>query len=111
MVGLFGELNLAVATVAELLVKLRRDIERKCDDSSVAHCHLEYARMSAAEVLVAAKDHYRLPARADIPADSLPDALRRARDVIRPEPIDWKILDERGAEWMRYWDENVRGRH
>jgi iron(III) transport system substrate-binding protein len=62
------------------------------------------------EVLYAAREHFRLPARADIPADSLPDALRRARDVIRPEPIDWEILHERGPEWMRYWDENIRGR-
>jgi iron(III) transport system substrate-binding protein len=61
-------------------------------------------------VLLAAREHFRLPARGDIPADSLPPALRRARDVIRPEPIDWEILYERGPEWMRYWDENVRSR-
>lgn len=65
---------------------------------------------SESEVLVAASEHHRMPARSDIPADSLPDVLRRARDVITPEPIDWDLLNERGAEWMRYWDDNVRGR-
>jgi iron(III) transport system substrate-binding protein len=65
---------------------------------------------SQEEVLVAARDFFRLPARADVPADSLPDVLRSAREVIRPEPIDWIVLYERGPEWMRYWDENVRSR-
>lgn len=65
---------------------------------------------SESEVLVAAREHFRLPARGDIPADSLPDALRRAREVIHPEPIDWQMLHERSSEWMRYWDDNIRGR-
>jgi len=65
---------------------------------------------SEEEVLAAARDYYRLPARPDIPAESLPPVLQRARDVIRPEPIDWGLLQQRGPEWMRYWDENVRGR-
>jgi iron(III) transport system substrate-binding protein len=78
--------------------------------------HPELARQfvdfigSEEEVLVAARDHFRLPARGDIPAESLPDPLRRARDVITPEPMDWQLLHERGSEWMRYWDDNVRGR-
>jgi ABC-type thiamine transport system substrate-binding protein len=63
-----------------------------------------------AEVAVAARDFYRLPARQDIPADSLPPAVRRAREILHPEPIDWQLLEQRGSEWMRYWDENVRGR-
>ena len=61
-------------------------------------------------VLLAAREFFRLPARQDIPADSLPANLRRAREQIRPEPIDWELLQERGAEWMRQWDEQVRGR-
>jgi len=24
--------------------------------------------------------------------------------------VDWDLLAERGAEWMRYWDEHVRGK-
>jgi iron(III) transport system substrate-binding protein len=25
-------------------------------------------------------------------------------------PLDWKILEEKSNEWMRYWDSNIRGR-
>ncbi len=61
------------------------------------------------EVLEAARRFGRLPARSDVPADSLPEGLRRARAQIRPEPMDWKQLQEKGPEWMRWWDEHVRG--
>jgi iron(III) transport system substrate-binding protein len=60
-------------------------------------------------ILLAARDFFRLPARTDVPADSLPAALRRAREAIRPEPIDWDLLQRQGPDWMRYWDEHVRG--
>jgi iron(III) transport system substrate-binding protein len=63
----------------------------------------------AAALSLAAREFYRLPVRSDFPADSLPPVLRRARREIRPEPMDWQLLQERGAEWMRYWDEHVRG--
>ena len=59
-------------------------------------------------MLVAAREFYRLPARSDIPADSLTPVLRRAREEIKPEPMDWKLLQEQGPTWMRYWDEHVR---
>jgi iron(III) transport system substrate-binding protein len=60
-------------------------------------------------VTLAARQFFRLPARTDIPADSLPPTLRRAQREIRPEPIDWDLLQRQGPEWMRYWDEHVRG--
>ena len=56
----------------------------------------------------AARDFFRLPARTDFPADSLPPRLRAVRDQIRPEPIDWARLQQQGSAWMRYWDEHVR---
>lgn len=59
-------------------------------------------------VAEAARSFHRLPARGDIPADSLPESLRRAREQIRPEPLDWARLQEKGPEWMRWWDEHVR---
>lgn len=65
---------------------------------------------SQEEVLFAAREHVRLPVREDIPVDSLPSALQRAREEIVPEPMDWELLQEQGADWMRYWDERVRGR-
>ncbi|HWK89441.1 MAG TPA: extracellular solute-binding protein [Longimicrobium sp.] len=61
-------------------------------------------------VAAAARDYFRLPARTDFPADSLPERLRAARAQIKPEKIDWNMLQERTPEWMRYWDEHVRNR-
>jgi iron(III) transport system substrate-binding protein len=58
---------------------------------------------------LAAQKFYRLPARTDFPVDSLPPRMREARAHIRPEPLDWKLLEERTPAWMRYWDEHVRG--
>jgi len=25
-------------------------------------------------------------------------------------PLDWALLAERGADWMTWWDRNVRGK-
>jgi iron(III) transport system substrate-binding protein len=75
----------------------------------------EYARRfvefvgSEEGMLLAAREFYRMPARTDLPADSLPAVLLRAQQELRPEPMDWQLLQERGAEWMRHWDEHVRG--
>lgn len=65
---------------------------------------------STPQLLRAAREFHRLPARTDVPADSLPASLRRAREQIAPEPIDWQLLQRRTPEWMRHWDETVRGR-
>ena len=74
-----------------------------------ARAFAEYVGSEEA-VITAGRDFHRLPARQDIPADSLPDGLRRAREEIVAEPLDWGMLQERTPEWMRYWDEHVRGR-
>lgn len=61
-------------------------------------------------IALAAREFSRFPARTDIPADSLPERLRAAQQQIRAEPIDWQLLQQKTPEWMRYWDERVRGR-
>ena len=61
-------------------------------------------------ITVAARQFLRFPARSDIPSDSLPERLRAAQKQIKAEPLDWKLLQEKTPDWMRYWDENVRGR-
>jgi iron(III) transport system substrate-binding protein len=61
-------------------------------------------------VVAAARDFARLPARSDIPADSLPPRLREALTRIRPEPLDWALLQRSLPAWMRHWDEHVRGK-
>jgi iron(III) transport system substrate-binding protein len=58
----------------------------------------------------ASRVFHRLPARSDIPADSLPERLRDARDRIVVEPMDWDLFQQQSSVWMRHWDEHVRGR-
>jgi iron(III) transport system substrate-binding protein len=70
---------------------------------------VEYIGGDAA-IVMAARQFLRLPARADVPADSLPERLRTAMQQIVPEPMDWALVQQRTPEWMRHWDEHVRGR-
>ena len=60
--------------------------------------------------LLAAREAYRLPARNDLPADSLPEWVRDVRSHMVVADMDWDLLARHGAEWMRYWDEHVRGK-
>jgi len=59
---------------------------------------------------LAAREVYRLPARQDLPADSLPDWVREVRARLVVEPMEWDRLATDGNAWMAYWDRNVRGR-
>lgn len=61
-------------------------------------------------IIAAARQFVRLPARSDIPEDSLPEGLRAAKKLIVPEPMDWALIQKQTPDWMRYWDENIRGR-
>jgi iron(III) transport system substrate-binding protein len=65
---------------------------------------------SPAAQLLATRDAFRLPARLDLPADSLPEWARDVRRRLVIEPMDWAVLGERGDQWMSYWDRTVRGR-
>ncbi|MGH7445134.1 MAG: extracellular solute-binding protein [Longimicrobiales bacterium] len=75
-----------------------------------ARVFIEYVG-SVEGVVYAARNFFRLPARSDIPADSFPEGLARAREQMVVEPMDWSLFQERSADWMRYWDEHVRGRN
>lgn len=59
--------------------------------------------------LLAAREAFRLPARTDLPADSLPEWVREVRAEMVAAEMDWSLLAERGDEWMRWWDRQVRG--
>jgi iron(III) transport system substrate-binding protein len=77
--------------------------------------HLDAARAfvefvgSVEMQLAAARDVFRLPARLDLPADSLPDWVRDVRRRMIVADVDWDLIAERGPEWMRWWDQHVRG--
>ena len=66
--------------------------------------------VGGAAVVPAAREFFRIPARADVPDDSLPAGLRATRRQIRPEPMDWALFQQQSPQWMRWWDEHVRGK-
>src|SRR2546425_783798 len=59
--------------------------------------------------LAAAREVFRVPARQDLPADSLPEWVRDVRRRMVVADVDWNLLAEHGAERMRWWDQHVRG--
>jgi iron(III) transport system substrate-binding protein len=75
-----------------------------------ARSFIEYVGGTAA-IVFAARNFFRVPARTDIPLDSFPAGLAAAREQMVVEPMDWQLFQERSADWMRYWDEHVRGRN
>ncbi len=60
--------------------------------------------------IVAAREAFRLPARTDLPADSLPAWVRDVEAKMKVEPVNWDSVETYGAGWMDYWDRNVRGK-
>lgn len=56
----------------------------------------------------AARRFVRMPARADIPNDSLPAWIREARAQIKPMALDRQLLADSLDSWMKYWDAHVR---
>jgi len=56
----------------------------------------------------AAVQFLRIPARTDVPADSLPDVVRRAKTELKTMPVDAKLLADSLDTWMRYWDSSIR---
>jgi iron(III) transport system substrate-binding protein len=60
--------------------------------------------------LIAARQVFRLPARQDLPIDSLPEWARRVRADLVVEPMDWDRLSQQGDQWMAIWDRTIRGR-
>lgn len=59
-------------------------------------------------LLLAARHVYRLPARRDLPPDSLPAWIADVERRMIEADMDWKLLARDGAAWMAYWDQRVR---
>src|SRR3989454_215188 len=74
-----------------------------------ADAFVEYVGSVEAQLL-ATREAYRLPARLDLVADSLPAWARAVRREMKAADVDWDLLAAHEADWMRYWDRNVRGR-
>jgi len=60
-------------------------------------------------LLLAARQVYRLPARRDLPLDSLPAWVAEVERTMKVVAMDWTLLAQEGAAWMSYWDQHVRG--
>jgi len=59
--------------------------------------------------LLTARRVFRLPARTDLPADSVPPWVADVeRDMVVAD-VDWALFSKQGPAWMSYWDQHVRG--
>ncbi|MBI3940259.1 MAG: extracellular solute-binding protein [Acidobacteria bacterium] len=63
---------------------------------------------SQESLALAARKFYRIPARKDIPASQLPERIWRARDQVQPMDLDWKILEQQTAGWMKRWENEIK---
>jgi iron(III) transport system substrate-binding protein len=77
--------------------------------ADIARRFIEWVGTPEAQ-LIAARQAFRLPARLDLPADSLPEWARTVRAGLVVEPMDWALLSRSGDQWMAIWDRTIRGR-
>lgn len=82
---------------------------RNAPHRAAAQAFIEWVGSTEAQLL-AAREAYRLPARVDLPVDSLPGWVRDVRTRLVIADMDWDLLARQGGGWMRYWDEHVRGK-
>jgi iron(III) transport system substrate-binding protein len=59
--------------------------------------------------LLTARKVFRLPARTDLPADSVPGWVADVERHMVIAEVDWPMLAREGSRWMAYWDHHVRG--
>jgi iron(III) transport system substrate-binding protein len=70
-----------------------------------------YELVTSKEALhTAATEFLRIPARTDLPADSLSAWIRDAKQTMKTMPVDRQLLADSLDVWMRYWDANIRNR-
>ena len=70
---------------------------------------LEYVGSASAQTL-AAERAFRIPARRDLPAETLPAWAREVLDRLVVADYDEALAQARGPEWMATWDREIRGR-
>jgi iron(III) transport system substrate-binding protein len=73
-----------------------------------ARAFIDYVGGQAAQLL-AARKVFRLPARTDLPADSVPAWVSEVQREMVVAEMDWALLSRQGPAWMSYWDQHVRG--
>lgn len=55
-----------------------------------------------------ANDYYQIPTRSDIDKATMPEWYQELD--LKTFDIDWQLMSEKEAEWMEYWDNNIKGR-
>jgi iron(III) transport system substrate-binding protein len=60
--------------------------------------------------LAAADKAFRLPARTDLPKESLPAWAREVAGSLVPARLDWDLIEREGPGWMARWDREIKGR-
>jgi iron(III) transport system substrate-binding protein len=83
-------------------------VVRNARHPALAQAFVEWVGSVEAQLL-AAREVYRLPARLDLPVDSLPAWAREVQGAMKVAAVDWDLLAAQGDGWMRYWDEHIRG--
>lgn len=73
-----------------------------------AKAYIEFVGSTEAQLL-AARQVFRLPARLDLPVDSVPDWVAVVYRDMKVIPMDWGMQWREGAKWMGYWDQHIRG--
>jgi iron(III) transport system substrate-binding protein len=74
----------------------------------VARAFIDYVGSTEAQLLTARRI-FRLPARTDLPADSIPRWVATVEREMVVADIDWGMLSREGPAWMSYWDQHIRG--
>ena len=73
-----------------------------------ARAYIDFVGGTEAQLL-AAREVFRLPARLDLPRDSVPEWVAEVYRDMKVIPMDWGMLARESATWMGYWDQHVRG--
>lgn len=73
-----------------------------------ARAFIDYVGSEEAQLL-AARVVFRLPARTDLPRDSVPAWVAEVEREMVVAHMDWDLLSRFGPAWMSYWDQHVRG--
>jgi iron(III) transport system substrate-binding protein len=82
-------------------------VVRGSPNAGLARAYAAWVRSPAIQIL-AAREALRLPARHDLPADSLPAWVRDVEARMVADPMDWDVLEREGPGWMSYWDRHIR---
>ena len=77
-----------------------------CKHPELAKQFYEFITTSESFIIQAEK-YFRIPARRDIPKEKLPKWI--VETEIKAMDIDWQVFSKKSKEWMKYWNENIKG--